>query len=114
MTVGLVGIALVPTTGAWVWLALFALGNGAVFPLTLTMPLDVSSDAGEAAEMMAWTLGLGYLMSAAAPVLVGTLRDATGGFAVPVLVLAAFGLLCGVLAVLGVAVPGATSKRTHR
>lgn len=112
MAAGLVGIALVPTTLAWLWLVLFALGNGAVFPLALTLPLDLSRDAREAAELVAWTLGLGYLLSALAPVLIGVLRDATGGFGTPMLVLALVGVVCGVLAVVGI--PAGAGRHTSR
>jgi cyanate permease len=38
MVAGLLGLALTPATGAWLWIGLFALGNGAVFPLALTLP----------------------------------------------------------------------------
>jgi CP family cyanate transporter-like MFS transporter len=38
-------------------------------------------------------LGLGYLLSAISPTLVGVLRDATGGFTVPITVLAVLSLL---------------------
>jgi CP family cyanate transporter-like MFS transporter len=107
MAAGMVGIALVPTTGAWLWLTLFALGNGAVFPLAMTLPLDVSGDGVEAAEMMAWTLGLGYLLAGLSPTVVGALRDLSGSFALPVMVLALFGVLCAALTLRGVRPRGA-------
>lgn len=90
-------LALAPTTAPWLWLVLFAIGDGPVFPLTLTLPLDVARNTSEAAALSTWTLGLGFALSAVGPVLVGGLRDISGGFALPLTVLAACALACGLL-----------------
>ena len=46
-------------------------------------------------------LGLGYLIAATSPLMVGVLRDATGGFAIPVgVVLTAAAVLCALLVLL--------------
>jgi CP family cyanate transporter-like MFS transporter len=68
-----------------------------VFPLSLTLPLDVARNTSEAAALSTWTLGLGFALSALGPVLVGALRDISGGFALPLSVLAACALACGLL-----------------
>ncbi len=93
-------LALVPTAAPWLWLVLAAIGDGALFPLTLTLPLDVARDSSEAASLSTWTLGLGFMFSALGPLLVGVLRDLTGGFTVPLLILAACGLGTGLLGAL--------------
>lgn len=90
-------LAFAPAAAPWLWLVLFAAGDGPLFPLTLTLPLDVARDAAEAGALSVWTLGLGFALSALGPVLVGTLRDLSGGFAVPLAVLAACGLGSGLL-----------------
>jgi CP family cyanate transporter-like MFS transporter len=90
-------LAVAPTAAPWLWLVLAAVGDGGLFPLTLTLPLDVARNSSEAAALSTWTLGLGFLFSALGPVLVGTLRDLTGGFTVPLLVLATSGLGTGLL-----------------
>jgi CP family cyanate transporter-like MFS transporter len=71
-----------------------------VFPLTLTLPLDVAADADEAGALSTWTLGLGFALSALGPVLVGALRDLSGGFTLPLAVLGFCALGCGLLGLL--------------
>lgn len=60
--------------------ALLGLGVGLYFPLGLTLPVDVSGSAEEAASISALMLLAGYLIASTAPVLFGLVRDATGGF----------------------------------
>lgn len=98
MAIGVLGLALVPTQLSWLWLTAFALGAGGMFPLALALPLDVSADHAGASHATGWTLGIGYAISAIGPVAVGALRDATGGFAVALLAVAALSALPGVLA----------------
>jgi CP family cyanate transporter-like MFS transporter len=90
-------LAFAPTAVPWLWLVLFAVGDGPLFPLTLTLPLDVARDAAEAGALSVWTLGLGFALSALGPVLVGVLRDLSGGFALPLAVLGACALGSGLL-----------------
>jgi CP family cyanate transporter-like MFS transporter len=73
------GFAAVPAA-AWVWGGLAGAALGALFPLLLTLPLDIADeprDVGAAAGMM---LAVGYLFSASAPLVLGAIRDATGSF----------------------------------
>jgi CP family cyanate transporter-like MFS transporter len=91
VAVSMVGLAFAPETPAWLWAPLFGLGTGALFPLLLTLPLDLADSAFEATDLTAWMLGLGYLMSALSPVVVGALRDLTGGFDVAFAYLAVMG-----------------------
>lgn len=93
-------LAFAPTVAPWLWLVLFAVGDGPLFPLTLTLPLDVARNAAEAGALSTWTLGLGFALSAAGPVLVGGLRDLSGGFALPLAVLATCALGSGLLGLL--------------
>jgi CP family cyanate transporter-like MFS transporter len=46
----------------------------------MTLPLDAAEHPAEVAALAGMMLGIGYTMSASAPLLLGTLRDATGGF----------------------------------
>ena len=83
---GALGIVLSPgeTSGspiAFGSVALLGLGIGAFFPLALTLPVDIARGPAEAASLTALMLLVGYLLSSIAPVFLGLVRDATGGFA---------------------------------
>ena len=53
---------------------------GPLFPLTMTLPLDATDRPAEVASLAGMMLGVGYTLSATAPLLLGVIRDATGGF----------------------------------
>ena len=94
---GAFALAIAPTAAPWVWVVIFSIGDGPLFPLTLTLPLDVARDTHEAAVLTMWTLGIGFALAALGPVMTGALRDLTGGFEVPVAVLGACVVACGLL-----------------
>lgn len=79
--VAFTGLALVPD-GAWLWAALLGLGLGAVFPLVLTLPVDVADGAASVGATAALMLLGGYVLSSAGPVGLGVLRDATGAYSI--------------------------------
>jgi CP family cyanate transporter-like MFS transporter len=98
-TLGFCALGLVPLATPWAplaWVVVLGLGIGGLFPLALTLPLDYSADADEAGRLTAMTFFVGYVVAAVGPVAVGALRDATGGYAVPFVALAA--LSVGMLA----------------
>lgn len=97
-TVGMLAVALAPSAAPWAWITLFGLGNGAVFALALTLPLDFGRNPSEVALITSWVLLIGFMMSAVSPVLVGALRDVTGGFAVPIGLVGALGFSAGIVA----------------
>jgi CP family cyanate transporter-like MFS transporter len=79
-TVALTGISTVPDlTVAWV--VLLGLALGAVFPLVLTLPLDVAASPAAVGSAAAFMFLGGYLLSAMGPFILGAARDLTGGFA---------------------------------
>ena len=53
---------------------------GPLFPLTMTLPLDASDRPSEVASLAGMMLGVGYTLSALSPLLLGVIRDVTGGF----------------------------------
>jgi MFS transporter, CP family, cyanate transporter len=75
----IVGVELAPG-GAWLWAALFGLAIGNLFPLVMTLPLDVADDAASVAAFTGVMLGAGYTLSATSPFVLGAVRDATGSF----------------------------------
>lgn len=65
------------------WLAIILLGGGLgmLFPLSLIVTLDHSSDPERAGVLAAFVQGVGYIIASFMPYLAGVLRDNTGGFA---------------------------------
>jgi CP family cyanate transporter-like MFS transporter len=101
---GLLGIVLLPGP-AWAWMAVIGTGLGVTFTMVLTLPTDVAHDAREAGGASALMLLVGYLISAAAPFVLGAARDASGSFAT------GLWLLVGIAAVM---IPIAWSLAPHR
>lgn len=100
MAAGVLGIGLAPEAAALVWLLAFGIGGGAAFALQLALPIDLRAGPHGIARLAAWMLGLGYVLSALAPLVVGLLRDLTGGFVVPMTVLGGVALLGVVVAMM--------------
>jgi MFS transporter, CP family, cyanate transporter len=59
---------------------LLGVASGPLFPLTMTLPLDAADRPAEVAALAGMMLGVGYTLSALSPLLLGALRDLTGGF----------------------------------
>jgi CP family cyanate transporter-like MFS transporter len=87
----MLGVILVPG-GGWAWAALIGLGFGALFPLTLTLPLDVAHGPAEVGAVAGMMLGVGYTIASVSPFLLGAVRDATGSFGAALWVLVATSL----------------------
>jgi MFS transporter, CP family, cyanate transporter len=79
--------------GAWLWAVVVGVSSGLLFTTAMTLPLEATARSGDVAAMSALMLGVGYAVAAIAPLALGALRDATGGFTAPLSVLAANGLL---------------------
>ena len=77
--VTLVGVVLLPGAG-WLWAVLLGLSISPLFPLTMTLPLDAAKGPAEVAALAGMMLGLGYVISSTGPLLLGAVRDLTGGF----------------------------------
>ena len=73
------GFVLVPG-GAWAWAAVVGLCTGAMFPLVMTLPIDVGRRASDVASVTGLMLGVGYTIGGIAPILLGAARDATGTY----------------------------------
>jgi CP family cyanate transporter-like MFS transporter len=65
---------------AFLWVSILGLALGAVFPLVLTLPLDVTDDPARVGSVAALMLLGGYVLSSLGPVVLGTARDVTGDF----------------------------------
>ena len=75
----LVGVIVLPEL-AYGWVAILGLALGAVFPLALTLPLDVADEPAKVGSVAALMLLGGYILSSAGPVLLGAARDVSGNF----------------------------------
>jgi CP family cyanate transporter-like MFS transporter len=77
--VALGGVLAFPDAG-WLWAVILGIAIGPLFPLTMTLPLDASHRPSEVASLAGMMLGVGYTLSALSPLVLGAIRDLTGGF----------------------------------
>ncbi|MEX2184613.1 MAG: MFS transporter, partial [Chloroflexota bacterium] len=91
-TLGLLGVTLVPD-GAWGWIAILGLSLGMIFPLVLTLPIDVADDPSTVGSVAALMLMGGYVLSSIGPVVMGAARDASGSFDSSLWLLVALGVV---------------------
>ncbi|WP_309128876.1 MFS transporter [Microbacterium sp.] len=86
---GVIGLLLAPLPSLiWLWVVLFGL-VGVLFPLSLVLISIRSRTAESAVLLSSFVQSAGYMVAAVFPVLFGVLHDATGGWTVPLLVIAA-------------------------
>ncbi|MCX4879839.1 MULTISPECIES: CynX/NimT family MFS transporter [unclassified Streptomyces] len=97
---GYAGLYLAPAAGAWVWALLLGIANCA-FPLALTMVGMRARTGAGVAQLSAFAQSTGYLISIPGPLLVGVLYQHSGGWGLPIALMAALmvpQMLVGVLA----------------
>ena len=73
-------LLLVAPGGALVWVIAAGWANGTLFTLAMTLPLDVADTPGAVGGIAGMMLGVGYVGIAVAPIALGAISDATGGF----------------------------------
>ncbi|MFI8498574.1 CynX/NimT family MFS transporter [Streptomyces sp. NPDC085524] len=84
---GYVGLYLAPVAGAWAWALLIGVSNCA-FPLVITLiGLRAKSPAG-VVKLSAFAQSAGYLMSIPGPLLIGALYQHSGGWDLPLALMA--------------------------
>jgi CP family cyanate transporter-like MFS transporter len=81
---GLVGLLVAPTAAPAVWATLMGFAQGALLALAFLFFGLRSPDEAHAAQLAAMAQTVGYLVAAAGPLIVGVLRDATGGWTTPI------------------------------
>ncbi|OKI08335.1 transporter [Streptomyces sp. CB02923] len=98
---GYAGLWLAPASGAWVWTLLMGLSNCS-FPLALTMIGMRSRSAEGVVRLSAFVQSVGYLISIPGPLLVAALYQHSGGWGLPIALMAglmvpqmAVGMLAG-------------------
>ena len=95
------GLAIAPVRGAYLWMTLLGLGQGASISLSLSYIAWRSSDARQTAQVSTMAQGFGYLLASLGPIAIGAIHAASGSWTVPLVVLAALlvpQLVAGVLA----------------
>ncbi|MER7397948.1 MFS transporter [Streptomyces sp. NPDC000151] len=85
--VGYAGLWLAPAAGAWGWALLLGISNCA-FPLALTMIGMRARSAAGVVKLSAFAQCIGYLISIPGPLLVGTLYQHSGGWGLPIALMA--------------------------
>ncbi|MEV7286023.1 CynX/NimT family MFS transporter [Streptomyces sp. NPDC093252] len=97
---GYAGLYFAPAGGAWAWAVLLGISNCA-FPLALTMVGMRARTGTGVAQLSAFAQSTGYLISIPGPLLVGVLYQHSGGWGVPIALMAALmipQILVGLLA----------------
>lgn len=85
--VGYTGLFLAPAGGAWVWAVLLGVSNCS-FPLALTMIGMRSRSGAGVVRLSAFAQSVGYLISIPGPLLVGVLYQHSGGWGLPIALMA--------------------------
>ncbi|ARP69560.1 cyanate MFS transporter [Streptomyces pluripotens] len=85
---GYAGLYVAPATGAWAWAVLLGVSNCA-FPLALTMVGMRARSGPGVAQLSAFAQSTGYLISIPGPLLVGVLYQQSGGWGLPIALMAA-------------------------
>ncbi len=86
--VGYAGLYLAPAGGAWAWAVLLGISNCA-FPLALTMVGMRARTGPGVVQLSAFAQSTGYLISIPGPLLVGVLYQHSGGWGLPIALMAA-------------------------
>jgi len=84
---GYAGLYLAPAGGAWAWAVLLGIANCA-FPLALTMVGMRARTGAGVAQLSAFAQSTGYLISIPGPLLVGVLYQHSGGWGLPIALMA--------------------------
>ena len=90
---GFAGLVLAPSVSPLAWMALIGIGQGAAFPLALTMVALRTRTNAETQRLSAMAQSLGYSLAAVGPLALGALHDATRGWSAGIVLLVAVALL---------------------
>ncbi|MEI7030074.1 MFS transporter [Streptomyces pratensis] len=85
--IGYAGLYLAPAAGAWAWALLLGVANCA-FPLALTMIGMRARTGAGVVRLSAFAQSTGYLLSIPGPLLIGVLYQHSGGWGLPIALMA--------------------------
>ncbi|MFG2075811.1 MFS transporter, CP family, cyanate transporter [Nonomuraea maritima] len=80
---GYLGVLLAPMTVPWLWMVVLGIGQGASFALALLIIALRPANPAEVTALSAVAQSVGYVIAALGPLLFGLLRQASGGWTVP-------------------------------
>lgn len=84
--IGILGIILVPTTMPFLWVSIAGIGGGASLAMSLIVMVKRTPDGGTAARLSSMAQGVGYLMGALGPLVIGLVHDAVGNWELPLVI----------------------------
>ncbi|MGG2458653.1 CynX/NimT family MFS transporter [Streptomyces sp. RGM 3693] len=84
---GFVGIWAAPVGGAYLWMTLLGLGQGAAISLALLFIVQRAPDTRHTAQLSSMAQCFGYVLAATGPAVLGAVHDASGAWTVPLAVL---------------------------
>ncbi|MCK2212649.1 MFS transporter [Actinomadura sp. ATCC 31491] len=84
---GYLGVLLAPTTVPWLWMVVLGIGQGASFALALLIIALRPADPAAVTALSAVAQSVGYVIAALGPLLFGYLRELSGGWTVPLVVI---------------------------
>jgi cyanate transporter len=87
--VGYTGIVWAPVGTIWVWVVVLGFGQGVGFATALSFIGLRASDAHVTAQLSGMAQGVGYVIAALGPLVVGAVHDATHGWSAPAALLLA-------------------------
>jgi CP family cyanate transporter-like MFS transporter len=90
--IGWLGLLLAPGVPPVVWAVVLGIGAGTGFPLVLTLFVLRARDVRHTAALSGMAQSVGYTLAAIGPLAIGALHDASGGWGLPLAVLALLGV----------------------
>lgn len=97
---GFIGMAIGPLPAVWIFAVLQGLGQGGALAIAMILIILRSPDSRVAAHLSGMAQSVGYTLAAGGPLLIGLIRQWSGGFGATIWLFGAIGLACG-LAMLG-------------
>ncbi|MGW4468223.1 MFS transporter [Nonomuraea sp. NPDC004354] len=82
---GYAGVLLAPTTVPWLWMIVLGVGQGASLALALLIITLRAPDPSSVTALSAVAQSVGYVLAALGPLVIGFLRQASGGWTLPLL-----------------------------
>ncbi|AZM56944.1 MFS transporter [Streptomyces sp. WAC 01529] len=84
---GFGGLLAAPVGGAYLWMTLLGLGQGAAISLALLFIVQRAPDARHAAQLSSMSQCFGYILAATGPTVLGAVHDASHSWTVPLVLL---------------------------